>query len=125
MIVREWSVDCHGCQGDLDDALSIEAALRRGSEAVGAVVLGASCTRYQPIGTTVFLPLAESHAMVTTWPEHRFALVSILLCNDKMRPQTILEAVLAHLKPERVQVHETEHTAGETAADFPRETAAT
>lgn len=109
MIVREWSVDCHGCEGDLDDAGALEAALRRGSEAAGAVVLGASCTRYQPIGTTVFLPLAESHAMVTTWPEHRYAIVSILLCNDAMHPRTVLQPVLDELRPKEVTVNETEH----------------
>lgn len=109
MNVREWSADCYGCEGDLDDAPALEAALRRGAESVGALVLGASCTRYQPIGVTVFLPLAESHAMVSTWPEFRYALVSVLLCNEQMDPGAVLAAVREALRPTNVRVNTIEH----------------
>ncbi len=109
MRIQEWSTDCYACQADLDDADGIEQALRRGADAVGATVLGQSCTRYQPIGATVFLPLAESHLMVSTWPEHRFAIVSILLCNPEMDIALVLDEVLKQLKPERARTHRVPH----------------
>jgi S-adenosylmethionine decarboxylase len=109
MNIREWSADCYGCSCNLDDAPALEAALRRGAEAVGATILGSSCTRYQPIGVTVFLPLAESHTMVSTWPEYRYALVSILLCNDQMDPGAVFEAIREVLHPADVKVHTIEH----------------
>lgn len=108
-IVREWSTDCYACAGDLDDAEGLEAALRAGSVKVGATVLGASRTVYQPVGVTVFLPLAESHAMVSTWPEHRYAIVSILLCNDTMDPRVVLDSVLERLKPGCIRVQKLDH----------------
>ena len=109
MIVREWITDCHDCAADLDDPAGIEAALRNGALRVGATVLGISTTRYQPVGLTVFLPLAESHLLVSTWPEYRFAIVGILLCNDTMDPGLAQQLVLGHLRPARVQLHKVEH----------------
>ncbi len=109
MRIQEWSTDCYGCEADLNDADGIEQALRRGADAVSATVLGQSCTQYQPIGVTVFLPLAESHLMVSTWPEHRYAIVSILLCNAGMDPALVLDEVLKQLRPSRARTHRVPH----------------
>ena len=42
---------------------------------------------------TAVLFLAESHILVSTWPEHRSALIGILLCNDHMDSAVVADAV--------------------------------
>lgn len=99
-------VDAYGCTGPLDDLEVIGAAMRAGAEAVGATAVGQAECRYVPHGVTAVLFLAESHILVSTWPEHKSALIDVLLCNDTMDPglvaQAVLEAIGARKAAQRV-----------------------
>ena len=43
---------------------------------MGATVVGESTVRYVPHGLTIAVFLAESHIVLTTWPEHRLLLIA-------------------------------------------------
>ena len=58
--------------------------------------------RFVPHGVTAVLVLAESHILVSTWPEHRLALVDILLCNEAMDPARAWVAMAHLLEPREV-----------------------
>ena len=106
MRVRHLLVDAHGCTGPLDDADLILTRLREAAAAVGAREQGTCEVRFVPHGTTVILILAESHMLVSTWPEHRLALVEVLLCNPDMEPLEAWEQLRAFFQPEREDVRE-------------------
>ena len=90
-------IDGFGCTGPLDDLEYIGAAMRAGAEAVGATVMGAAECRYVPHGVTAVLFLAESHILVSTWPEHKTALVDVLLCNSTMDAEVVADTILEAL----------------------------
>ena len=90
-------IDGFGCTGPLDDLEHIGAAMRAGAEAVGATVMGAAECRYVPHGVTAVLFLAESHILVSTWPEHQTALVDVLLCNSTMDAEVVADTILEAL----------------------------
>ena len=90
-------VDALDCSGPLDDAEAILAAMKRAAESVGAEVVGQAEYRYVPHGVTAVLFLAESHILVSTWPEHKTALLDILLCNESMDPNVAAETLLSAL----------------------------
>ena len=92
-------MDAQGCRGPLDDADALAAALDCAAEAVGAKIVERALARYVPHGVTAVVILAESHIIVSTWPEHRLALVDVLLCNDQMDPQVAWEALAGVLLP--------------------------
>ena len=106
MRIRHLLVDAHGCAGPLDDPDQLLALLRRGAAAVGAREQGTCDVRFVPHGSTVVLVLAESHMLLSTWPEHRLALVEVLLCNPSMDPHRAWAEVQDFLKPQRVEVRE-------------------
>jgi S-adenosylmethionine decarboxylase len=75
------------------------AAAMAAAEAVGATVVGESTVRYVPHGLTVAVFLAESHIVLTTWPEHRLLLIDTLLCNPDMNPDVAIDAIVQLLCP--------------------------
>ena len=90
-------VDALHCSGPLNDAEAIQAAMKAAAESVGAAVVGQAEVRYVPHGVTAVLFLAESHILVSTWPEHKTALLDILLCNETMDPNVVADSLLTAL----------------------------
>jgi S-adenosylmethionine decarboxylase len=80
---RHLIADLHGCSG-LDDLRLVEAALRGGAEAAGAVILDVRLHSFGPgAGVTGVALLAESHISIHTWPEHAYAAVDIFMCGAR------------------------------------------
>ena len=100
MKLSQLIAELHGCGPALDDEVSLIAMLEEGVAAVGAQVVEEARVRYTPHGLTVAVFLAESHALVSTWPEHRLALLDVLLCNDQMDPMVFCEKAESMLAPE-------------------------
>ena len=90
-------IDARGCSGPLNDLEVIQDAMMRAAHAVGAEVVGKAECRYVPHGVTAVLFLAESHILVSTWPEHNTALLDVLLCNDAMDPNQVADVLLVAL----------------------------
>ena len=101
MKIPHLLVDALGCEGPLDDGEAIRRAMNSAAEAVGAKVVGQAEYRYVPHGVTAVLFLAESHILVSTWPEHKTALFDVLLCNDSMDPNVAAEVLLEALGAKR------------------------
>ncbi len=110
--IRELLVDAQGCAGPLDDPEALEAGLRAAAEAVGADVRGQCVVRFVPHGVTAVLVLAESHILVSTWPEHGLALVDILLCNAAMDPARAWASLAGVLRPAEVVERAIERVVG-------------
>ena len=90
-------MDALGCSGPLDDLGVIQDAMLQAASRVGAEVVGQAECRYVPHGVTAVLFLAESHILVSTWPEHNTALIDILLCNESMDPHVAADVLLGVL----------------------------
>lgn len=106
MKIRQLLVDARDCAGPLDDAEHLMALLHAAAAAVGATVVGSTEVRFVPHGVTAVLVLAESHIVVSTWPEHRLALVDLLLCNEGMDPRDAWAALEAGLRPGEAELVE-------------------
>mgnify|MGYP004006951889 CR=1 FL=1 len=107
MKIRHLLADLHGCTVPLlDDAEALLGLLTAAAARVGAHEYARTTARYVPHGVTAVLILAESHMIVSTWPEHQLALVEILLCNEDMDPEDAFEAVREGLLPDHVELHQ-------------------
>jgi S-adenosylmethionine decarboxylase len=94
----------------LDDAEAIQAAMEQAARAVGATEMGRAECRYVPHGVTAVLFLAESHILVSTWPEHQTALIDVLLCNDAMDPEVAAAVLTDALGAARIVRHRNDRT---------------
>lgn len=112
MNIRQLVVDARGCRGPLDDPDAIAAMLRAAARRVGATVRDESRAVFVPHGVTAIAILAESHLLVSTWPEHGLALVDVLLCNDRMDPEDALAVIAEVLRPETLVRRSVERVIG-------------
>jgi S-adenosylmethionine decarboxylase proenzyme len=71
----------------LDDDDALACALREAVIVAGATVIGEMRYPFRPLGVTVVLVLAESHASVHTWPEEGVAEVDVFTCGDTADPK--------------------------------------
>lgn len=90
------------CGSLIGDETALRDAAIAAAEAAGATVIGEHAQRYVPHGITLVIFLAESHIMLTTWPEYRMVLVDILLCNPDMSEDAAVDEVARRLCPDGV-----------------------
>ena len=115
MIITQVLAELYGASPAIDEEAALIGAARAAAAAVGAAIVGEHAVRYVPHGLTVALFLAESHIVLTTWPEYRLVLVDLLLCNPEMDHRTAIAEIARHLCPDgQVVTH-----------DVPRRIAAT
>lgn len=112
--IQELIVDAYGCTPDLSDAKVLEKAARAAVESVGAQVVEVAVHRFQPHGLTLCLILKESHFIISTWPEHHFAITNIFLCNPEMSTRAVWEAFKPSLRPTKEIFHVVRHDIART-----------
>lgn len=93
-------VEFRGCAPDVDDQSLLIDVARQAAESVGATTLGETGVSYGDHGTTVIVFLAESHIVLTTWPEHDLVLGDILLCNPQMDEDLVVARLTEGLAPD-------------------------
>ncbi|MGH3549724.1 MAG: S-adenosylmethionine decarboxylase family protein, partial [Pseudonocardiaceae bacterium] len=68
--------------------------MRNAVTRLGATVLGELPVLFQPHGITCVLVLAESHLIVSTWPEHQLAHIDLFTCRADTDPELALEPII-------------------------------
>ncbi len=116
MLMSQLLADAYGCEPSIESSDALMAAALAGAAAVGAQVVGDVTIRYVPHGLTVGVFLAESHLVLTTWPEHRLLLIDILLCNPEMDPDRVVDEITGRLCPAGEVVR---HRVGRRISDRP------
>jgi S-adenosylmethionine decarboxylase proenzyme len=97
------------------DALSSEftAALER----AGATVVKAATHHFDGGGSTSVLVLAESHAVLHTWPETGIAHVDIFSCTARLKSLAAINDIARALGAASLSVREVPRADGHNAAD--------
>lgn len=76
-------------------------AMRAAVTRLGATILGELPVLFQPHGITCVLVLAESHLVVSTWPEHQFAHIDLFTCRADTDPEHALQPITEVLGSQR------------------------
>ena len=108
-VISELIVDAYDCAGDLNDPEFLEHLCREAAKSVGATVATSVYHQFQPHGLTLCLVLMESHLVVSTWPEHRLAIVNIFLCNPGMDAKVAWEHIANGLQAGHYTFHTVKH----------------
>jgi len=99
MVIRQAFAELRGCAPSATDETVLLAAARSAAQRAGATVVGDHAQRYAPHGVTLVIFLAQSHIMLTTWPEHDLILADVLLCDPSMSEDAAIDALAARLCP--------------------------
>ena len=87
LLGRHLLVELYGCdRARLDDEEFLRSQCVAAAEAMGATVMGVHAHRFQPMGVSVVVVLAESHLAMHTWPEHGTASLDLFVCSATTDP---------------------------------------
>ena len=86
-LVEIWDADRH----ILDDVEAIRARLLEAARRARVTVLHSAFHRFNPVGVSGVIVIAESHISIHTWPEAGYAAVDIFTCGDRALPERAAE----------------------------------
>ncbi len=70
----------------LDDLEYVREVVTGAAGEAGATIVGETFHRFDPVGVTGIVAIAESHIGIHTWPEHSYAAADIFTCGKALRP---------------------------------------
>lgn len=93
------TVDIGECAPDLlNDPNGLLDLLTEACRAAGATVLRDLVHHYEPHGVTAVVVLAESHAVLHSWPEHGVATLDLFACGVDSGLDAAVELVVRRLQ---------------------------
>lgn len=95
---RHLLLELNDCNREvLDDLDYIRQAMRGAAEQAGATIVGESFHKFDPIGVTGIVAIAESHLCIHTWPEYGYAAADVFTCGDDFDPHQAAELLIEKL----------------------------
>lgn len=92
-------LDLKDCNPELlDDLQFIKQAMTGAADEAGATIIGESFHKFDPIGVTGIISIAESHLCIHTWPEYGYAAADIFTCGDSFKPQKAADLLIDALQ---------------------------
>ena len=81
----------------LDDLDFVRQAMLAAANEAGASVVGESFHKFDPIGVTGMVAIAESHLCIHTWPEYGYAAADVFTCGDEFDPRKAADILIGKL----------------------------
>ncbi|MGH4012516.1 MAG: S-adenosylmethionine decarboxylase family protein [Pseudonocardiaceae bacterium] len=103
-ILNRIAVVARDCQGDLTSGEGMISAARRAVAASGLTVVAETTFAYVPHGLSLAFLLAQSHLVISTWPEHGTATVELAVCADQQAAQACWNELDRYLQPTTVEL---------------------
>ncbi|GAB3435237.1 S-adenosylmethionine decarboxylase family protein [Flindersiella endophytica] len=95
-----------GCAGELNDPRALARTCTEAADSAGLRIVAEAQYSFTPHGATVALILAQSHLVVSTWPEHRLAVADIAICGPRATALRAWRMLTTFLKPASRHVEE-------------------
>ncbi|GAA1464575.1 S-adenosylmethionine decarboxylase [Nocardiopsis exhalans] len=94
------AIDLSHCTTPAPSPQEIGEAMHATAKRLGVRVLLDAPAQYPDHGITYMMALAESHLVVSTWPEHHVVQIDLVSCRADTAPETAIEPLLALFGPE-------------------------
>ncbi len=97
--------DFYGCPSHLiDDEKYMIEKLEEAAKEANMTILKTASWKFQPVGCTVIILLAESHISAHSEPENGRVFIDAYTCGTKSDPVKAVEILAEAFKPERKNV---------------------
>jgi S-adenosylmethionine decarboxylase len=83
----------------LNDLAPLEEHFRKSLEISNARIVQLDSHQFEPEGITIMAILADSHAVLHTWPEESFVMVEIFTCGKTSNPAAGIDYLVEVFKP--------------------------
>jgi len=104
---RHLLIELHDCnRSALDNLELVRDTLIETADRLDSTVLDVSTHKFDPIGVTAIVMIAESHLSIHTWPEHRYAAMDIFTCSKTMQSADVVGFLSTRLGAGNVQTVE-------------------
>ena len=105
MVVGKHSIiDIYDCKVDIDNIELIKTILLESAKEASLNVVDIVFHKFEPIGISGVVVLAESHIAIHTWPEYNFVAADAFTCGDKMDPKIVLEIIAKKLNSSNYEI---------------------
>lgn len=95
----QLTVELYECLTDQFDNLDwVREVLLQAAICARATVVDALFHKFNPIGISGVVVIAESHLAIHTWPEHRYAAVDIFTCGEVLDGNAAISHIAAHFQ---------------------------
>ena len=104
---RHLIVEYYGCDQEiLNNINTIKEHMMIAAKKTGATIVGEMFHKFNPIGTSGVVVLAESHISIHTWPEYGYAAMDFFTCGNYCNPYNAFDYLKQILKATRESVKE-------------------
>jgi S-adenosylmethionine decarboxylase len=98
-VVTQLVIVARGCAGPLPDVPALASACAAAVRDAGFDVVAEAAHTFTPHGASIALLLAQSHVVVSTWPEFAAVLVDLAVCGTREAALQVWMAVEGVLHP--------------------------
>ncbi len=102
-----WLWKCNASRAMLNDLSFLKVQFLLALEACKARVIKIDGHQFQPEGVTLTAILADSHAVLHTWPEEAFVIVEIFTCGQRGDPMGGIRFLIDVFKPRTHEIQDT------------------
>lgn len=99
-LVELWNAD----REKLDSVTETRQLLLEAARHARVTVLHSAFHRFNPVGVSGVVMIAESHITIHTWPEAGYAAADIFTCGDRAMPEAAAEYLAGAFGAENVDV---------------------
>jgi S-adenosylmethionine decarboxylase len=99
-LVELWDAD----QGKLDSVPEARLLLLEAARRARVTVLHSAFHRFNPVGVSGVVVIAESHITIHTWPEEGYAAVDIFTCGDHAMPEVAAQYLAKAFRAKQVEI---------------------
>lgn len=88
----------------LDDMAALEEHMNEAVRRSGATIVRSVFHRYNPMGVSGVIVIAESHLSIHSWPEYGYAAVDFFTCGEAVDPYKAFDYMKTMLKSKKLTV---------------------
>jgi S-adenosylmethionine decarboxylase len=100
-------VELRDCKPEiLKDLNKVKNAMVFAAKEAKATIVDVSFHKFNPIGISGMVVIAESHLSIHTWPEYSYAAVDIFTCGDIIKPEVAASYLIKEFKSKNPSIVE-------------------
>ena len=97
---------CDVSRGDLNDISFLTMHFRNALDSCQTTIIKMDHHEFEPEGITIIAILADSHAILHTWPEESFVMVEIFTCGKRSSSMAGIRYLIDVFKPQMNEVQD-------------------
>ncbi|MHA1794008.1 MAG: adenosylmethionine decarboxylase [Promethearchaeota archaeon] len=99
--------NCHYSFAQLNDLEVLKELFIQALSACNTEIIKIDHHEFHPQGVTIIAILADSHAVLHTWPENKFVMAEIFTCGSRSTPLDGIRMLISLLKPSYHKIEDT------------------